>query len=650
MAHFSVPELLEQLNGSDECAHIEAKSASQLGHSLLETVCAFANEPNLAGGYLLLGVTRQEEMKVNGELYAVSGIEELDKRQADIASQCASAFNQPIRPIIWTEEVAGKHIIGVYVTEAQPHAKPIYFKNQLLPRGAFRRIGSTDQRCTEDDLLAFYADQQHGTYDETIVTDSDLSDLDPTAILDYRRARAEANADAEELNWTDEELFRSLSCVKKHGSAYVPTVAGILLFGTPQALRRYFPMMRVDYIRVPGRAWVSDPDRRFDTIELRGPLIRLIGRIRTTILGDLPKAFSLPSGRLQRLEIPRIPDRVIREVTVNAVMHRSYKIHGAIQIIRYDNRLEIRNPGHSLIAEEHLGEPGSKTRNPKIAAVLHETNFAETKGSGVRVMRQLMADANLSLPTFESNRSRDEFVVTLLTHHFLDHEDMIWLARFQRYSLSDAEARALIFVRETGAIGNAAYRDINRVDTMNARRHLQRLRDLNLLEQKGKGFETYYVGSPILLDAAIREDHSLKKGQLPLLGIQTPGMSAESSELDQQSLELAREPSEPGQQSSEINSQDIAVDTLLQSVAPEIALLGARPQTHRVRTIIRRLCTLRPLRAIEIASLLGRTQGYVQQQYLRPMLRDGVLEYTIPDRPVHPKQAYRATGRINEEQ
>jgi ATP-dependent DNA helicase RecG len=36
------------------------------------------------------------------------------------------------------------------------------------------------------------------------------------------------------------------------------------------ALRRFFPMMRVDYIRVPGREWISDPERRFDTIEIRG--------------------------------------------------------------------------------------------------------------------------------------------------------------------------------------------------------------------------------------------------------------------------------------------------------------------------------------------------------------------------------------------
>ena len=63
-----------------------------------------------------------------------------------------------------------------------------------------------------------------------------------------------------------------------------------------------------------------------------------------------------------REDEPALPLRVIREAIVNAVMHRSYGIHGAIQIIRYANRLEVRNPGHSVKAEEQLCEPGSETR------------------------------------------------------------------------------------------------------------------------------------------------------------------------------------------------------------------------------------------------------------------------------------------------
>ena len=58
--------------------------------------------------------------------------------------------------------------------------------------------------------------------------------------------------------------------------------------------------------------------------------------------------------------------------------------HSPAQIIRYSNRIEILNPGYSLKDMASLGTPGSRLRNPVIAAVLHELNWAETKGSGSR--------------------------------------------------------------------------------------------------------------------------------------------------------------------------------------------------------------------------------------------------------------------------
>ena len=52
----SAVDLLTELNASDESPRIEAKRAREIGKSIMETVIAFANEPGLGGGYLLLGV------------------------------------------------------------------------------------------------------------------------------------------------------------------------------------------------------------------------------------------------------------------------------------------------------------------------------------------------------------------------------------------------------------------------------------------------------------------------------------------------------------------------------------------------------------------------------------------------------------------
>ena len=48
------------------------------------------------------------------------------------------------------------------------------------------------------------------SFDSGLVPDTTLDDLSPEAIADYRVARREANPDAEELRWSDEELLQAL--------------------------------------------------------------------------------------------------------------------------------------------------------------------------------------------------------------------------------------------------------------------------------------------------------------------------------------------------------------------------------------------------------------------------------------------------------
>ena len=608
----SAEDLLQELQSIDESHRIEAKQCTQIDRSVMETVCAFANEPGLGGGYLLLGVVRDPH-DLFGTAYEVVGVSNPDKLQSDLASQCASVFNRPLRPRVSVETIQGKTVIAVYVPEAAPTDKPIYLSNLGLPRGAFRRVGPTDQEGSEDDLITLYAGHQTDTFDGAVLADTDLSDIDATAVEDYRRQRSKINPSAEELTWNDQDLLRSLGALMKQGDQLKPTVAGLLLFGTPQALRRCFPMMRIDYIRVPGRQWVEDPTHRFDTMEIRAPLLTAIRRATNAVRDELLQSFSLPEGAIEREDDPTLPLRVIREAIVNAVMHRSYRIHGAIQIIRYSNRLEVRNPGHSIKAEEQLGEPGSETRNPRIAAVLHEVNVAETKGSGIRAMRELMVQHDLLPPTFESTRRPDQFVATFLFHHFLGKDDIVWLRRLTTEALSDEEARALVFAREVGAIDNAAYRAINRTDTLNASTHLRRLRDLALLAMKGSGSRTYYLPGPMFEALAARGTTEL---------VPNDSLGTTPPEFGHQPLVPVPEP-----------------------IRVQIAEAGVKPRQEEVRQLILALCQWRPLSSREIASVLGRqdTKKLVRN-HLSPMVAEGALAYTIPEMENHPDQRYTIPG------
>lgn len=608
-------DLLQELTALDESHRIEAKQARQIDRSVMETICAFANEPGLGGGYLLLGVSRDPQ-DLFSNAYKVYGIGQPDKLQSDLASQCASVFNRPLRPRVSVEELNGKTVVVVYMPESASTEKPIFIQSLGLPRGAYRRIGPTDQEGTEDDLVALYAGHQIDTFDAALLPDADMGDIDPAAIEDYRQQRQGINPDAEELTWSNDDLLLALGCVKRDNGQLRPTVAGIVLFGTSMALRRCFPMMRIDYIRVPGRKWVENPDHRFDTLEIRAPLFAAIRRATNTVRDELIQSFSLPEGALAREDEPTLPLRVIREAIVNAVMHRSYRIHGAIQIIRYANRLEIRNPGHSIKAEEQLGEPGSETRNPRIAAVLHEVNIAETKGSGIRAMRELMLAQDLLPPTFESSRRPDQFVATFLFHHFLGPEDLAWLRNLTREPISDEESRALVFVRELGAIDNAAYRAINRTDTLNASAHLRRLRDLDLLEMKGSGSRTYYVPGPRFLDTQL---------------VPVPSVIP----IETNSHQPERDSHQP-----EGNSHH-PLETIPPELVARIPPAGSKPRRDVMRALIVDLCRWRALSARELTTILqGREHKPFVRDYLTPMVTEGMLAYTIPAMENHPDQRY----------
>jgi len=624
-------ELLQQLNLSDETERIEVKRAQDIGKSILETICAFANEPGLGGGWLLLGVLRDDMALFPG--YVVEGVPNPDKLSADLASQCASVFNQRVRVEINTELVNDKPVLVVYVAEAQPQDKPVYLQSSGLPKGAYRRIGSSDQRCTEDDLGIFYQSRGHESFDSALVSGATLDDLDGTAMADYRQARAEANPDAEELRWNDLDLLQGLNAIRRNpGGQWQPTVAGLLLFGTPLALRRSFPMTRVDYIRVPGREWVPQPDRRFDTVELRAPLFSLLRRTQAAIVDDLPKAFGLDEGSLQRRDTPTIPQRALREALVNALMHRSYRVSAPIQVIRYANRLEIRNPGFSLKSLEHLGEPGTLPRNPNIAQVLHETRFAETKGSGIRAMREAMESAGLAPPLFDSDRGQDQFVTHFLFQHFLGEYDLHWLSRFKTLNLSNEEARALVVLRETGAIDNAAYRDLNKVDTLAASAALRRLREAGLISQQGRGAATWYQPTPQMLGEQARQD-----GQTAPLSSKLDALSSKLDTLSSKSDALSSKP--------ETHARNALLDQLPGQLAARVGGLGQRHPPEQIRELVVALCQHRPWKIEELSILLARNPETIRQNYLRPLLAQQRIQMTQPDTPNSPLQAYRSGGK-----
>lgn len=236
-------ELVEQLNNTDECTTVEAKRGGAINRSIMETVCAFSNEPGIGNGYIVLGVERDEASLF--PYYIVTGIKDSDKLQLDLATQCAAMFNQPVRPEIEIEKLSdGKLVMKVPIHELPDGQKPLYFKKDGLPKGAFRRIGGSDQACTDDDLFVFY--NKEDNFDSSLVKNTSIDDISEDAISLYRSLREKVNPFAEELNYEDKELLQSLGCIRKENGNWYLTYTGLLVFGKRQALRRLLPLVRID--------------------------------------------------------------------------------------------------------------------------------------------------------------------------------------------------------------------------------------------------------------------------------------------------------------------------------------------------------------------------------------------------------------------
>ena len=103
-----------------------------------------------------------------------------------------------------------------------------------------------------------------------------------------------------------------------------------------------------------------------------------------------------------RQDVYEIPPDAIRELIVNAIVHRSYIDHSSIQIAIYDDRLEITSPGRLPLGQtiERMKQGYSKIRNEALASAFEYMGYIEHWGSGILRVLQEVRDAGLPEPEF----------------------------------------------------------------------------------------------------------------------------------------------------------------------------------------------------------------------------------------------------------
>lgn len=181
---------------------------------------------------------------------------------------------------------------------------------------------------------------------------------------------------------------------------------------------------------------------------------------------------------------------------------------------------------------------------------------------------------------------------------------------FQQYALSDDQKLALIFVREVGAIDNSSYCQLTGAISLEAGIDLRDLLKKELLVQKGASKSTYYIAG---------------KSLIPFLPTMVEGLSTQAESLSPQAEGLSTKAGLP------------------EKLQHRISQLGNRTSnTKEIEQIIIELCDYKELTLTEIATLLGRHEKYIKNNYLKKLLKDGRIRYTIPEMISHPKQKYTA--------
>ena len=637
---YTAQELFTKLQNDGENQRLEVKEASQIGSSIMQTICAFANTVDLNGGYLLLGVSEPNEVHGN---FWVKGVDNTDKLLNDLQTNCRDQFERPISIQTKIETLFDKKVIVVYVPELESSSKPCIFKGNIDKKnkrktGIWLRGSNGDYEATQEELEPIILAKKGKKFETSFLDSCDWSDLDLNAIYRYRQLRSAVRPDATELQYDDQQMLFALNLVNRE---YTPNIAGLLLFGKELSLRRLIPSIRVDYVRVQGNEWQQE--NFIETLDLREPLIYIIPKLESKILSDMPRHFRLEPNKLQRSDTPLLPQKVIRETIVNAVMHRDYFENQPILVVRYDDRLEVKNSGYSLKPVNELGKPGSRLRNPILASILYDLHFAETKGSGISVIRNQLKLAMLEEPDFKSDTVANSFSVVYPFHGLLNQTQFTWFRNLSKYSLERDEVLALVLAKENKTVTNTSLREVSNISTDDARKVLSGLIRKGLLLQQGTGRATYYLLSELAeskIPLELNGESSELNGKSSELNGESSELNGESSELNGESSELNGESSELNGESSELNGESLEPNDELVAILK--GLIRKRVEPAFLQRVIVTLCESNPMSISKLSTLVQRSPATLRP-LLRKQIERGNLQYLHSDNLTHPAQAYVIT-------
>jgi len=373
-------ELLDLLrNGED--SGVEFKRDEVENQDLAKELVAFLN---FQGGAVLLGV--DDDGSIRGT--ARSGLEEW------VAELCRRKIEPPIVPYMsWARNLEpGKDVLIVRVPVGLD--KP-YARVHNDRRTYFIRVGSTSREASREELERMFQASGHIQYGLKPVPGSSINDLDMRRLKDYfgRILGTGCPEDKDTAEW--ERLLLNMEFLTITDDLVMSTVDGILLFGKNP--KRFLPQSGIRAIAYSG----TNPDYAAHADnEIKGPLTPLLGQAQEDPVvlesGLVEQALDFVARNTEmtscveggrRIDRSIYPEFVLREVVVNALVHRDYSIAGTdITLTIFSDRLEVQSPGRlpNTATVESLKAGFRYARNQTLVNIMRDYRYVDFRGMGIR--------------------------------------------------------------------------------------------------------------------------------------------------------------------------------------------------------------------------------------------------------------------------
>jgi len=359
---------------------IEFKRSTGELKEAMQTLCAFLNG---SGGRVFFGI------RPDG---TIEGQEVSDRTLRDIA-QAADCFEPPAHVSIHRIKVeAGRDVIVVAV-ESGREMRPFVYEGH-----AYERVSSTTRRMPQAKYERLLVERGHAKrrWENLPAEGLTLKDLDRKEILRTRELAIQQNRISPDTNRDIGEVLDRLG-LRKDG---VLTHAAQVLYGAkflpdyPQCLLK---MGRFRGTEITGEI-VDNRQEHMNAFAMVREGMAFLER-------TMPLGARFPIGKIFREDRFPIPLDALREILLNAVMHRDYSHYsGYVAVVVFDDRIEIRSYGRlptGITVEQLSGRHDSKPTNPLIAGAFHRTGAVEVWGRGTNRVIAMCKKHGAAPPTFK---------------------------------------------------------------------------------------------------------------------------------------------------------------------------------------------------------------------------------------------------------